>query len=313
MKCEHCGRNISILSNYCEYCSKEVQSFGKRVVTKTKTIFDASVNLCKKKKWLLPVVLGIIAALIVVSIIANHEKKLNFTDYVSFEVSGYDGFGTLQVKFNYDELATEVLGKEPNPEVKKDYEKHIEYISDKEELMDLVAFRVDKTDGLKNGDFFLVTIYVKDNDIFEKSKISKPDEKYTKTFEIGADTDKLTELTEVNLLDYVTVEFSGENGNGKANISYEGFTIPVTPTNGEEYTLTLRYTQSMWGDSGFETTSSRDSDQYTMIKVSLDRKSNLRNGDTVKVTITASEYTLANQLGIKVSSTEKEYTVSGLE
>ena len=78
MKCEHCDKNIDMDSIYCTHCGREVESVQRRIVVKTKTLFSQSVNLCKKRKWILPAVLGVIVALIVVSVIVNYEKKLDF-------------------------------------------------------------------------------------------------------------------------------------------------------------------------------------------------------------------------------------------
>lgn len=313
MKCEHCNKNIDIDSIYCAHCGKEVKSFQRRVVVKTKTVFDQSVSLCKKRKWILPVTLGVIVALIIASVIANYEKKLDFTDYASFEISGYDGFGTLDIKIDYDKLAEAVLGKSPDSEVKKEYEKYVDYIKSKQELMQLFSVQVDKSENLKNGDFVLVTIYVENSSIFKDNKIAAPNEKYTKTFEIGTDTEKLTELTEIDLLKHITVEFSGQNGDGYATISNEEFDINITSNDGKQYTLTCRYNEPKYGEPNIEIRSSQTSDRYWMIKISLESNSNLSNGDTIKLILKHSEITFAEELGVKISTIEKEYTVSGLE
>ena len=313
MKCEHCDKNIDMDSGYCTHCGQKVETFQRRVATKAGTVFDRSVNLCKKKKWLLPVTLGVIVALIVVSVISNYEKNLDFTDYVSFELSGCDGFGTLDVKIDYDKLAEDVLGKSPDPEIKKEYEKYVDYTKNKQELKQLFSVQADKSKELKNGDFILVTIYVENSDIFEENKIAFPSQKYTKTFEIGTDTEKLTELTEINLFEYITIEFSGQNGDGYATISNKEFDINIISNDDEQYTLTCRYNEPRYGEPNIEIRSSKTSEKYWMIKTSLENNSNLSNGDTVKIFFTYSEITFAEELGVKISTIEKEYTVSGLE
>ncbi len=312
MKCEHCEKPISFLSNYCEHCGKPVKSAGTRISNTTKTIFTKTVDLCKKKKWILPAVLGIVVVLIAVSVITNHEKTLDFTDYVSFEVSGYDGYGTLDIEINYDELAEDVLGKIPNSESKKEYEKYTKYINDKDTLKYLVSARVDKTQELKNGDFFLVTVNVEDSDIFAKHKIAIKEDNYTKTFEIGTDTEKLTGITEINLFETMPIEFSGVNGYGNANISNEEFTVNVEPAEGDAYTLNFAYYSSGWSGAYFAVSSSSNENYEERIYVSFENDSNLSNGDTVKVSLEYSEETLVEAFGVKLVETEKEIAASNL-
>lgn len=314
MKCEHCGKLISISSNYCEYCGKEVQSFGKRTATTTKKLFAQSVELCKKRKWLFPVIMGIVVALIAVLIFVNRERNLDFTDYVSFEVSGYDGAGRLVATMDYNKLAEDILGKEPNRDSVKEYEKYLDYMAEKRELMQAFSVEVDRDANLKNGDIFLVTVSIstEDSDILKENKIKFKSETYKKAFTIGVNTDELFEPIELNLLDYVTVEFYGKNGSGKANISYTTFYIDVATSNGKMQTLSFHYNEPLWGEPNFEVHSSQGNG-YAMIKAYLEDGYNLSNGDTVKVTLRPTDSTLAEQFGIKITETEKEYTVSGLE
>lgn len=312
MKCEHCGKLISISSCYCEHCGKPVKSIFTRIKDSVFNIFAWSITLCKKKKWLLPATLGVVAVVIAGSVILNRDKSLDFTEYVSFAASGYDGFGTLEASIDYDALAEAILGKAPDGESKAEYERFIEYNENKEELIGSVAVDVDRDTELQNGDFFLATVTVKDSELFEDNKISVKGS-YTATFEIGVDTELLTKLTEVNLIDHVDVTFSGKNGNGTASIVHKKISIEKKPLEGEPYKLTFSYNKPLWGEPNFEVSSTRASDKFVMIKVFIENDSNLSNGDTVKVVLEPSEIGLAEYLGIKLTSLEREYTVSGLE
>lgn len=313
MKCEHCGKPIGVLSNYCEYCGKPVESVGKRISSTVTKLFKGCIDLFKKKKWMLPVILGVIVALIAVSVFINRDRNLDFTDYLTFEVSGYDGAGTLAVSVDYDKLAEAVLGKEPNKESKKEYEKYIKYQENKELLVYSVSATADKTKELGNGDYFLVTVQLNVTTFFEQNKISVNSDTYTKTFEIGIDTEKLTELTEVNIIDLINVEFFGKNGEGYANISYGKFDVDVTTLDGESYTLTLDYQKTYFSGDHFSMSSSKEGVTDVMINAEFENNGKLSNGDTVKMTISFPEAALAEEYGIKIPVTEKEYTVSGLE
>lgn len=313
MKCEHCGKSISILSNFCEHCGKPVKPFIQRFVAFLKILFDKSVKLCKKNKWLLPSVVGVIAVLFVVTSIANHKRELDFTDYVTFDVVGYNEQGTLNVKFDFDKLANDVLGKEPNQESKKSYEKYIKYENQKEELSHLFFADVDRCDNLKNGDFFLASVYVENAPVFAENKIAVKNEPYTKTFEIGADTDKLPNIAEIDLFNYILVDFAGENDYGEASVSQDEIVIDLSEINGDSRTLTLHYTTSYWNGTYFDVTSSRETDGFATIDINIDNSRNLSNGDITTVELEFDEDALIEQLGIKLLASEKEYTVSGLE
>lgn len=53
MKCEHCGKQIVLLSNYCEHYGKLVKSATTRYQNTIKTSFAKTVDLCNKEKWIL--------------------------------------------------------------------------------------------------------------------------------------------------------------------------------------------------------------------------------------------------------------------
>ena len=71
--------------------------------------------------------------------------------------------------------------------------------------------------------------------------------------------------------------------------------------NFEEYTLTFGYV-SAWGNSSFEVYSSRESDMFAMIRVSIENGDNLSNGDKVKVLLGHDDGSLAEALKISIEN-----------
>lgn len=313
MKCEHCGKSISFLSYFCEYCGQPVQPFGKRVSAFCQTALRTFKNICKKNKWLLPAILAVVVVLIAVPAVMNRQRSLNFAKYVSFEVEGYDGFGELEVKIDYDKLTEDVLGKEPDKESKSQYEKYVQYNEDKKRLKNLIFFNADRTYDLQNGDFFLITVWVAEDELFEENKIKiEEDGLYTRTYEIGKDTEMLAELQKINFFDYVRMEFRGSNGDGEPVISSNIFSVFVSVPDFGSHTLNFQYCESDWGTSYFTVTSSDSTDDVQIIYVYVEYDNGLSNGDTVKVVLEIPEEELVEQYGIRFVESEKEYIVSNL-
>lgn len=311
MKCPNCGKEYSWNSSFCEHCGKPVESAVSKSITAFKKTINTGIQICKRKKWILPTVILVVVVLIVGSIILNKQQNIDFTEYVTIEVSGYDGFGNLKATIDYDALAEKVLGKVPDSNSKDEYERYLSYLKNKESLKSMISLEVDKTSQLKNGDFVLVTVAVENDPVFADNKIKVKDEPYTETFEIGKDTNKLLELREINLLEAVSVLFLGLNGDGGAEISREFINIDLNSDENVKETITFSFT-SGWGYSYFEVHSSLDNQKYLMIKVLMENTENLSNGDTVKVIIEPNEAVLAEMFGVKITNVEREYTVSGL-
>lgn len=311
MKCEHCGKSINPVSKFCEHCGEPTDPIYTRVAKETRKWVEKGVGLCKKHKWLLPAVLGVVVLIIVASVVSNHKTSIDFSDYIITEVSGYDGGGSISVSMDYDKLAEAVLGKAPDQNSKKDYEKYLQYEEDKKQLQGLFSIQLDRSTNLSNGDFFLVSVSVKDNDIFKDNKVELRDGAYTKTLEVGVDTKKLPELVAIDPFDYIKLQFTGSNGKGRAEMPFDEFQIPITNSNGDKYTLTFSYHTS-WGESYFEVRSSNGGEKYARVSVYIDYVSGLSNGDKVRVTLSTNNDQIKALFGVTISTSEKTYTVTGL-
>ena len=110
----------------------------------------------------------------------------------------------------------------------------------------------------------------------------------------------------VNLNDCLDVTFTGYDsfGKAKAEIDYDKLSEAYTKAKGSSKS------SSDWSDILSSGTSAYSF--YSSIKVKVSPEENLKNGDTVTVTITYDEER-AKKAGIKVVAKEQTFTVEGLE
>jgi len=313
MKCKHCGKEISWNAQFCEACGGANEPLLAKMKSYILPYWQKFITLCGKKKWLLPALTGGVLLLVILCIVLNQPKTIDFTDYVFTEVKGYENCGEVSVYINYAELTKDILGKEPDATNKKTYEKYIEYRKNAASIQASLDVYTNNDEPLKNGDIFLVTVKIKSSEVFEELGYEIKEKEQNIPLQIGKDTKKFDELIDVDLLEHITVNFTGKNGDGKAEISHDQFNIDVVSSSGEEYTLSFCYITPLWGNASFEVYSSRESDLFAMVRVSVENGNHLSNGDKVKIVLEHDEGTLANALKISIDNREKEFTVTGLE
>ena len=218
------------------------------------------------KKYLIFGVAALALITVVVVVLSSIGKTVDLGKYIYVTFDGYDEYGTAQVSFDW-----EAVMKKYGDDIS--YTRKAKGMAQKtsafEYLMSSVTYKVDKTTDLKNGDEIHITINVPSNieDILN-CKIKYDD--------ITIPVKGLEALTEVDPFADLTVTFSGVNGEGQADYSYNGFGLSYYDFN-------------------------------------IDRSYGLSEGDTVKITV--DEYSvesLAEDYGMKPTATEKEYTVEGL-
>ena len=222
---------------------------------------------------------GAVAVLFIIVIVAfamNSGKVIDLNKYISFESSGYDGYGKASISVDWDKL-------------EKDYGKKVKYSSKgKKEygvltyafepmsvLRDAVSgISLDKSEKLSNGDKVKYTWKVSD----DTTKSINYKLKYKDgEFEIK----KLNELSKFDPFEDVKVSFSGIAPNGKAEIAYSG-----------------------GGDILHE------------YNFKLDKFDKLKNNDTVTVSLNLDEdqiASMADRYGRIPEKMSQTYTVSGLE
>ena len=226
----------------------------------------------KKKTGL---IIGIIAAAVVVlvgaiigiAVFLNSLKRqeIDMNEAVTFQVTGYSGYGEAVLVINEDEMEDkyeDIIAEH----TKIRWSKFVDSV-------DLYEYEVTDMSGLSNGDKITLTWEFDSKKASEEYKVDLLGESvvYTVT--------GLPELEKIDPFEDLSVTFSGNSGDGYADISI---------VNYDDYFSYFWYTTSQTYD--------------------------LSNGDTVTISfdVTDSKDWVAERYGYILSPTEKTYTVSGL-
>lgn len=284
MRCKNCGSMNADGAKFCESCGAALESVNKQqsqsnTESKVSNPTGSPGSLKKLPKNIIFGAAGAVAVLFIIVIVAfamNSGKVIDLNKYISFESSGYDGYGKASISVDWDKL-------------EKDYGKKVKYSSKgKKEygvltyafepmsvLRDAVSeISLDKSERLSNGDKVKYTWKVSD----DTTKSINYKLKYKDgEFEIK----KLNELSKFDPFEDVKVSFSGIAPNGKAEIAYSG-----------------------GGDILHE------------YNFKLDKFDKLKNNDTVTVSLNLDEdkiASMADRYGRIPEKMSQTYTVSGLE
>ena len=225
MRCKNCGSMNADGAKFCESCGAALESVNKQqsqsnTESKVSNPTGSPGSLKKLPKNIIFGAAGAVAVLFIIVIVAfamNSGKVIDLNKYISFESSGYDGYGKASISVDWDKL-------------EKDYGKKVKYSSKgKKEygvltyafepmsvLRDAVSeISLDKSERLSNGDKVKYTWKVSD----DTTKSINYKLKYKDgEFEIK----KLNELSKFDPFKDVKVSFSGIAPNGKAEIAYSG-------------------------------------------------------------------------------------------
>ena len=306
--CEKCGEKHGLMGGFCEKCGAPLPTFLEQITILAKFSFA----FCKKKKWPFAVIGGLIAIIILISIITSIPRRVDLTDYLVYSVSGCDGYGELDVDIDIEALGKKLLGKKPAGDNKDTYEEFIEYSLLLEEIQQSLYVHVNDNANLSNKSLCLVTVIIDDFEIFSELGYEFKELKQSVVVEIGTDTPSLAEPTGIDIFSKVSVEFDGSNGNGEAYIVMEkDVQFTVIDSNGNEQTVFVSFVSPLWGYDSFEIRMS-GKEQYINLQVDISQENGLSNGD--KVTLAIQENNLLFEFfGLSLTSYEKVYEVSGLE
>lgn len=289
----------------------------------------------KNMKWIIPisaVLLAAIVALIVFLCTRTEKTALNLSDYIDVKVEGYEGAGSVSGAFDAEKVFETVLGKAPdeNDHSEEGVKKYYEYITKYSELAGALNFDLSFPDGkvsgsLSDGDKVTVTVTA-NADVFDKYGYILESPVVVKDFVIGTDTAPLGDFSEMNLLNYIDVSFSGFNGSGKLlsspaetktmkfpadNIKQIDITSEVEYSGGDnaKITVALKITAVKKGENGtlIETTFDEE------ISLSSSSASGLSNGDKFKISVNKDDLAFLETYGIKTDVYEKSFTVEGLQ
>lgn len=306
MNCKHCGEKLAAFSHYCENCGEKGPSpkewwghLGKSVGA-----------FLKKRLWLTITTAAVLVAIIGLSIwwsIANH---FDVTDYIVTEISGFNEDGSIRVSIDYNALCERVIGPKPDTNTAKGYEKYAEYLKQREMLLSTLSVSADRTSGLKNGDFYIVTVTVLDEKPFKEFDIRFEEKSYKRTLQVGKDSPAFETPVDLNLFDYISPVFEGENGNGIIDFPNEKKACTLTFGSGKTLELTIGCAKS-WSSFAL-TINIPETGEMVYAYFNIDRSSDLSNADTITLTLDENDLIALRRCGIRVTSYESTYTVSGL-
>lgn len=200
----------------------------KKGTSKKKTIIGIGVAAIIA---IIAVVVVIIAIIIIIICISMHRPTINLNDYITIDVSGYDGYGKASYELDTDKLFKENKNKfkvnkrvleECNP---KDLGISLNG-SDMDEYGIVLFFAAtglngtfSEEEGLSNGDTVIFSWYSSlktDEEIAEIAKKMRVKLKYS---DIEYTVDNLREVSTFDPFEGVELSFSGMEPNGKAVIA----------------------------------------------------------------------------------------------
>ena len=120
MYCEKCGNQISEKALFCEQCGTKVENYDVAPSEHTKGTnwfggICEKIKTDKKTQKLCAVIGGVFILLVAMTcILANAANTIKLTDYVIVdEISGINGYATVEYSFEWDALYADVFGEAP--------------------------------------------------------------------------------------------------------------------------------------------------------------------------------------------------------
>lgn len=217
------------------------------------------------------------------------SQRLTAEDYVDYMVSGLDSEGTAALYFDSEGLLADIQAKK---DLTQGEQKDIRRILEGEEE----PFTADPGKDLSNGD----TVTVKselDKNLLKKYRI------VLKSAPLKFQVSGLTEIKTISLKDYVTLNFSGFEGHGS------GWTTIDWDRLREDAAEKIRE-----ADSSKEAEDFIENDLMSYlygIYTDVNSLTDLKNGDTAKITIQAEQPEIT-RYGVRFEASEVSGTVEGL-
>ena len=164
MKCKKCGAEIKEGQKFCQSCGQAINENGEKSVAKKapKKEFD------KKKIIKIAVPVAVIAVIVILLAVLLPKfgvgvKKIDFLDYVSIQVSGYNKYGDYDIYIDWDSINANVDEKKLEKCKKALMKYEDEYVRDKansaDSLSDFITVEITDNDppALKNNDIIFCT------------------------------------------------------------------------------------------------------------------------------------------------------------
>lgn len=210
MTCKKCGKEVFSGDLFCENCGEKVST--ETTEAKQPSAFENFINKFKSDKKTrnigLAVLGGLIVIIIAIAIIASAGNTIKLTDYITAEVIGIDGYGTVQFDIDEEKLYEDVFGTAP-ADTYENLAKLLQYEEKCDNLMDCITIlEVEGNGKFANNDTALIEITFKNNE-----------NKFGKSFKGGTFKYKISGLEEGEVVDpfseeYVNIAFTGADGFG---------------------------------------------------------------------------------------------------
>lgn len=296
MICPNCNSVLIEGSRFCENCGAKIEEQVASAATQqTQDVPPAATqqvqNTPKKKpldKRIIGVAVAVLAIIVLVIVcVKTHKHKINLSDYVTVEFSGYDTRGKADVTFDYDAFYKEL--EEHAKVSKKDASKLRKQLEDLDlgsiaeglsDISDSVSYmgacknldwELSKESELSNGDEVSLT-FTYDNEAAKKYGIK---------FAADESEYRVEGLKEIEVIDAfadIVVTFSGVSPNVSASIE----------NNSKNEAVKKQY-------------------------FAIDNNGHFKKGDTVTVTIDSSDENLIEEYGCVFKETSKEYTCENVD
>ena len=148
MTCKKCGKEVFSGDLFCENCGEKVST--ETTEAKQPSAFENFMNKFKSDKKTrnigLAVLGGLIVIIIAIAIIASAGNTIKLTDYITAEVIGIDGYGTVQFDIDEEKLYGDVFGAAP-ADTYENLAKLLQYEEKCDNLMDCITILVTSSTG----------------------------------------------------------------------------------------------------------------------------------------------------------------------
>lgn len=296
MICPNCNSVLVEGSRFCEHCGAKLEEQAAPSATQQAqnippTATQQVQNAPQKKpldKRIVGAAVAVLAIIVLVIVcVKTHKHKINLSDYVTVEFTGYDTRGKAYATFDYDAFYQEL--KEYAKVSKKDASTLSDQLEDWDlssiaeqlsEMSDSVAYmgacknldwELSKESELSNGDQVSLT-FTYDNEAAKKYgiKFAADESEYT--------VEGLKEIEVIDAFADIVVTFSGVSPNASASIE----------NNSQNEAVKKQY-------------------------FSVDNNGNLKKGDTVTVKIDSTDENLIEEYGCVFKEMSKEYTCDNVD
>ncbi|MBE6778702.1 MAG: zinc ribbon domain-containing protein [Ruminococcaceae bacterium] len=228
MHCPKCGNPVEDGALFCGACGEKIAAQAapapeaapvmtqQPVVARPSAfaVFMQKLKTDKKTRTIcLASAIGVVVLVAALILLLCLGGRVNLADYVTAEVDGINGYGTVTYELDYDKLLTDVLGEPPEMKA-SNYEELMEYAINAQQIrQDIEIMDIEGNGGFSNGDVAKIELAYT-GDEFDGTIIAGTFEYEVKDLEEGEAIDLFAE-------EAVTFAFEGVSGFGTCDIDKE--------------------------------------------------------------------------------------------